>query len=77
MSHPAEEIIERMAREFASHALGEITFLETVQIPRRLGRHFVVAALHRAAVKLTLRETHQEAANGRSAVVLGNELEAI
>jgi hypothetical protein len=48
----ADEIIERLAREFVAHGLGEITYMETLQIPTRMGKHLVVSAMHRAAMKL-------------------------
>ena len=48
----ADEIIERLARNFAAEALGEMQFLETQRIPARLAGHLAVAALGRAEMKV-------------------------
>lgn len=48
----ADEIIERLAREFEANARGEVQFLTTCNIPEKLAGHLAVAALGRAAVKL-------------------------
>lgn len=51
----ADEIIDRLARQWAADALGEVQFLETLGIPERLGSHLAIAGLHRASVKLQAR----------------------
>lgn len=66
----ADEVTERLAREFVAQAKGETAFMETRGIPVTLGLHLAINALRRAAIKL-------EAAHGRSAVALGDQLEAI
>ena len=48
----ADEITERLARELAVQAMGEVQFMELLNIPAQLGRHLAVAALRRAAIKL-------------------------
>jgi hypothetical protein len=48
----ADEITERLAREFVAQAKGEAVFLETCGIPAQLGRHLAINALRRAAMKL-------------------------
>lgn len=51
----ADEIIERLAREFEAQAFGEVRFLETCKIPEKLAGHLAIAALGRAAIKLQAR----------------------
>lgn len=60
----ADEITERLAREFAAHARGEASFMATLGIPARLGLHLAVNALRRAAMTL-------EAACDRPSLALG------
>jgi hypothetical protein len=48
----ADEITERLAREFVAQAKGETVFMETLGIPVTLGRHLAINALRRAAMKL-------------------------
>jgi hypothetical protein len=48
----ANDIIERLALDFAADAMGESRFLETQNIPPRLAGHLVVAALSRASIKV-------------------------
>jgi hypothetical protein len=48
----ADEIIERLARNMAADAMGEMQFIETQRIPARMAGHLVVAALSRAAMKV-------------------------
>lgn len=48
----ADEITERLAREFVAQAKGETAFMETLGIPVTLGRHLAINALRRAAMKL-------------------------
>ena len=52
----ADEVTERLAREMAAQAMGEVQFMETNGIPAQLGRHLAVAALRRAAIKLEARQ---------------------
>jgi len=58
----ADEIIERLAREFEAEAFGEVTFLTTCNIPEKLAGHLAVAALGRAAIKL---QNRIDKANGK------------
>lgn len=48
----ADEITERLAREFVAQATGEAAFMVTLGIPDKLGRHLAINALRRAAMKL-------------------------
>ncbi|OYZ15649.1 MAG: hypothetical protein B7Y35_06155 [Sphingomonadales bacterium 28-64-96] len=48
----ADEITERLARELAAQAMGEVQFMQQLNIPAQLGRHLALAALRRAAIKL-------------------------
>jgi len=59
----ADEVIERLAREYVAEALGDIVFLETTRKPRKLAGSYAVAALQRAAIMLQAR-LERERANG-------------